>query len=158
MVVSLRFLNRFVNPFVRALLRSPFHPLASSALVVITYTGRQTGRRRSLPVLYARDGERLVVVVGSAERKRWWRNLRGGGPVEVRLRGQDRRGRGRVVSAEPELEQGLGLYLARFPRAAKSLGIPLDADGRPAPAELRAAAANTVLVVVELDPAAPPVS
>lgn len=150
----MRFMNRFVNPFVRLLLRSPLHPLVSSSLVLLTYTGRRTGRRYSLPVMYARDGERLVLVASQPERKRWWRNLRGGAPVEVRVRGRDRRGEARVVLERPEIEQGLARYLARFPRAAKALQIPLTADGRPSPEALRAAAEVAVVVVVGLVPEA----
>ncbi len=150
----MRFLNWFVNPFVRLLLRSPLHPLASSSLVLLSYTGRRTGRRHSLPVMYAREGERLIVIAGSPERKRWWRNLRVGAPVEVRLRGRDRHGQGRLVLELQEIEQGLSLYLARFPRRAKSSQIPLEADGRPSPPAVRAAARATVMVVVELVPEA----
>ena len=150
----MRFLNWFVNPFVRLLLRSPFHHLLSSSLIVLSYTGRRTGRRRSLPVMYARDGERLIVIAGQPERKRWWRNLRDGAPVEVRVRGRDRQGQGRLVLELQEAEQGLSLYLTRFPRTAKSLQIPLEADGRPSPPAVRAAAGATVIVVVELVPEA----
>jgi deazaflavin-dependent oxidoreductase (nitroreductase family) len=135
----MRFLNWFVNPFVRLLLRSPFHPVVSSSLVLLSYTGRRTGRRHSLPVMYARDGECLIVIAGRPERKRWWRNLRGGAPVEVRLRGRDHQGQGRLVLELHEMEQALSLYLARFPRTAKSLQFPLEADGRPLPQALRAA-------------------
>jgi deazaflavin-dependent oxidoreductase (nitroreductase family) len=150
----MRFLNWFVNPFVRLLLRSPFHRVASSSLVLLTYRGRRTGRRHAVPVMYARDGERLIVIAGQPERKRWWRNLRGGAPVEVRLRGRDRLGQGRLVLERQEIEQGLSLYLARFPRTAKSLQIPLEAEGRPSPPALSAAAGAAVVVVVELVPQA----
>lgn len=94
------------------------------------------------------------MIVGSPERKRWWRNLRVGAPIEVRLRGRDRHGQGRLVLELQEVEQGLSLYLARFPRRAKSLQIPLEADGRPSPPAVRAAARATVMVVVELVPEA----
>lgn len=123
----LRFLNGVVNPFVRAILRSPAHRPASSSLLLLTYTGRRTHRRRSLPVMYARDGDRLVVVAGQPERKQWWRNLRGGAPVEVRVRGRRRQGRARIATEPHELAAALALYRERFPRAATSL----DASTRP---------------------------
>ncbi len=149
-VKPMRFLNRFVNPFIRVLLRSPLHPLVSSSLILLTYTGRRSGQPHSLPVMYARDGERLIVIAGQPQRKRWWRNLRGGAQVEVRLRGHDRHGQGRLVLEQPEIEAGLSLYLARFPRAAKSFQIPSGADGRPSPQALSAAARTTVMIAIEL--------
>jgi F420H(2)-dependent quinone reductase len=85
-------LNRTGNPLVRALLRSPLHVLLSRNLALVTYTGRRSGREHTIPVGYTLDGDRVRVVVGVPERKRWWRNLRGGAPVRVRLRGGERSG------------------------------------------------------------------
>jgi hypothetical protein len=80
--------NRTANPFVRAVLGSPLHPLLSRGLALITVTGNRTGRRYTFPVGYRREGNRVTVNVGWPERKRWWRNLRDGGRVEMRIRGQ----------------------------------------------------------------------
>lgn len=55
---------------------------------------------------------------------------------------------------ETERRLPLSLYLARFPRTAKSLQIPLEAEGRPSPPALSAAAGAAVVVVVELVPQA----
>lgn len=84
--------NRTVNPLVRGLLRSPAHGLLSRRLLLITVTGRRSGRRFTIPVGYREAEGGLEIAVGGPERKRWWRNLRGGAPVAVRLRGQERRG------------------------------------------------------------------
>jgi hypothetical protein len=43
----------------------------------LSYQGRKTGRWRSLPCLYARDGQDLYVVPGQAGRKVWWTRRRG---------------------------------------------------------------------------------
>jgi hypothetical protein len=45
-------LNHVVNPLARRLLRSPLHGLASGRLALITYTGRHSGRRYTIPVGY----------------------------------------------------------------------------------------------------------
>jgi hypothetical protein len=73
-----RLVNRVVNPIVRAILRSPAHPLLSRWLVLITVAGRRTGREFTIPVGYRRSGEALTIRVEWPERKSWWRNLRGG--------------------------------------------------------------------------------
>jgi F420H(2)-dependent quinone reductase len=88
--------NRSGNRGVAALLRSPMHRLVSGRLVLLTVTGRRSGKKISLPVAYKQDGERLKIPVLFPQRKLWWRNLRDGAPVTVRLRGVDRAGHGQV--------------------------------------------------------------
>jgi hypothetical protein len=84
--------NRTGNPIIRAVLRSPLHPLLSRQLALITVTGRRSGRTFTIPVGYQQDGSRVTVGVGWPQRKRWWRNLRQGGRVGLRLRGRDLHG------------------------------------------------------------------
>lgn len=115
--------SRLVNPVVGAVLRSPLHRFLSGGLMLITYRGRRTGRERTIPVMYAEKGDRLIVLVGDATAKQWWRNLRGGAPVELRLRGGLRRGHATVVTGGPtETGALLSTYLTRFPRAARAAG------------------------------------
>jgi hypothetical protein len=125
------FRNHLVNPVVRLLLRSPLHPLFSRSLVILSYQGRKTGRWRSLPCLYARDGQDLYVVPGQPERKVWWRNLRQPIRVRLRLQGRDREGIVTASSNPEAVAAGLRHYLARYPKAARSLGVRLDANGTP---------------------------
>jgi F420H(2)-dependent quinone reductase len=93
-------LNRVVNPFVRAVLRSPAHVLLSGRLALLTVTGRRSGRAFTFPVGYHRDGERVTIDVGSPERKRWWRNLSDPAPVEIRLEGVRHGGTGHAHGDE----------------------------------------------------------
>jgi len=86
------FYNRTVNPAVRLLLRSPLHPALSGRLALITVTGRRSGRRFAIPVAYRREDGHVKIVAGWPERKRWWRNLRGGAPVRIRLAGEEHSG------------------------------------------------------------------
>lgn len=86
-------MNRSVNLLLRALLRSPLHRLVSGRLVLITVTGRRSGRLYTFPVAYSASGDLVTIGVGWPERKRWWRNLRGdGASVRLRLRGAERTG------------------------------------------------------------------
>jgi hypothetical protein len=82
-------LNRTVNPVLAWLLRSPLHGLASRRLALITFTGRSTGRRYTIPVGYRFAGDEVTITVGSPDRKLWWRNLTDrGAPVELVIRGR----------------------------------------------------------------------
>src|SRR5215218_8230084 len=86
-------LNRVVNPLIRWLLRSPLHRLASRRLALITYTGRRSGRRYTIPVGYQMADLQLTITVGSPDHKVWWRSLTGtGAPVELIVRGRRRTG------------------------------------------------------------------
>ncbi len=84
--------NRSGNRLIAVLLRSPLHPLLRG-LTLITVTGRRTGAEHTLPVAYQQSGERLTIPVMWPERKLWWRNLRDGASVRVRLGGAERSGR-----------------------------------------------------------------
>jgi hypothetical protein len=92
--------NRTGNLAVALVLRSPLHPIASRQLALITVTGRRSGREYTFPVGYRRQGERVTIPVGWPERKLWWRNLRGGAAVRLRLRGHDHTGRAEVRGDE----------------------------------------------------------
>jgi hypothetical protein len=75
------------NRTVLRLLASPLHPLLSGRICTLSYVGAVTGARRVLPVEYARDGERIVVLAANAAGKRWWRNFTGAGrTVTVTIR------------------------------------------------------------------------
>lgn len=88
----------WLNPFITALLRSPLRWPACRRFLLLTLTGRRTGRAITLPVFYRRDGDRLVFI--SHEDRQWWRNLRGGAVVTVWLCGRARTARGVIVDAD----------------------------------------------------------
>ena len=92
--------NRIGNPAVSLVLRSPLHPLVSRQLALITVTGRRSGHEYTFPVGYRRQGERVTVPVGWPERKLWWRNLRGGAPVRLLIRGEHHSGQAEVRGDE----------------------------------------------------------
>lgn len=110
-------MQRVGNLFMIALLRSPLHCLASGSLVLITYRGRSSGRRFTLPVLYAEHDATLTIFVGHPEQKQWWRNLRGGADVDVWLRGRRERRRADVLNCKTAAE----IYLDRYPQARMTI-------------------------------------
>jgi hypothetical protein len=126
--MKLWMLNRLVNPIVRMILRSPAHSLLSGSLAVMTYTRRKSGRRRSLPVMYAERTGELVVFAGRPHEKRWWRNLRGGALVEIVLRGRKLEGYAQAILDEKAaIEHAWQTYAAKFPKAAAGRGAGEEA-------------------------------
>jgi deazaflavin-dependent oxidoreductase (nitroreductase family) len=114
------------NSLVLAILRSPVHRLLSGMAIELRYTGRRSGRRYVLPVQYAREAERLVVVPQDANSKTWWRNLLTPQPVSVRLNGRLRDATARVVHPDnPAWQEEKRLYERRWRRLSGRLAGPI---------------------------------
>lgn len=89
----LRFVDAF-NARVAALTTSPrWGRLVGRSIVIITYTGRRSGRTFSIPVAYRRTGDDITIAVKLPEAKNWWRNFFGDGwPLTLRLHDTDQTG------------------------------------------------------------------
>ena len=85
------------NPIITALLRSPLHGVVSGMYMLVSFTGKKSGRSYTTPVQYKQFGRTLKFVTRRS--RIWWKNLCGGAAVTVRLRGQDLRGTAEEVPA-----------------------------------------------------------
>ncbi|NMD57418.1 MULTISPECIES: hypothetical protein [Tsukamurella] len=74
-------------------------PALGKSMVTISYTGRKSGKRFSLPVAYQRRGDEVVIGVAMPEQKQWWRNFLGeGADLTLHFPDGDRTGRGVATS------------------------------------------------------------
>jgi len=145
--VSMR-LNRVVD----VVLRSRFHWLLSRGLTLITVTGRRTGRRYTIPVGYLETPDAVVVLVGDAPSKTWWRNYMQPGPIEMRLRGVPRAGRAVVVPPDSEQFRRTAEESFRRSRVIPRLfGIALDPNGELTVADAERLAQRAAIVRIALD-------
>ena len=64
-------LQKLYNPLVLLLLRSPLHAAMSNSTMLLTFSGRKSGRTYTTPVNYVREGDELLVV-GSRWHS-WWK-------------------------------------------------------------------------------------
>ena len=146
---GLRLTDRLVNPVLRRLLRTRAGRAPGRRLAVLRYTGSRTGRPHELVVRYARAGSTVWVLVGSAEQKTWWHNLRAPAEVDLWLAGERVRARAMAVDGRQQpaaCAAGLAAYLTAVPGAAASLGLSAEAS----PAALNDAAGRTVLIRADL--------
>lgn len=137
------------HDIVSTILRSPLHGLLSKATMLVTMTGRKTGTPLTLPVNYIQDGQQLFTV--SMRSRVWWRNLRGGANVILRLRGQDVQAVGKVVELQEDVARELNEFiLKRAPAYQKYLKIEALPDGSLSPQSLQKAAEERVFIIFDL--------
>jgi hypothetical protein len=134
---------RAVNVPMRAVLSLPVPTPLGANLMLISYTGRTSGRAYRQPVSYVRDGEALLTPGGG----RWTLNMTGGRPVRIRLRGKDVAATPEVVTEPAEVENLLGVIATKNPRAARFIPIPRLPDGRLDPDMLGAALQHGFCIV-----------
>jgi len=136
------------NPLLTTILCSPLHPLLSGNTLALTYIGHQSGRTYTTPVNYVRDGNRLWAT--SYRTRTWWRNLRGGMPVSLRLQGREVKATGQALEDEAAVIEALAAYLGKVPGWAKYFKVGLDANGQPNRNDIARAAKERVMIQFQL--------
>jgi hypothetical protein len=114
----------FSNSVVERILKSPAHRILSGSMVLIRYQGRRTGTEYTTPVQYADAHVGLVVLVGKAETKTWWRNFTDMGQLKVLRAGTWIPMTAHAICGtdDPDaVEPLLRSYAIRFPKVVKSL-------------------------------------
>jgi deazaflavin-dependent oxidoreductase (nitroreductase family) len=122
---------RFMNPLIKAVLRSPLHRLLDKNMMLLTVTGRKTGRTYTLPVWRheSPDGA-LVLSAGGA----WRHNLRGGADVRITVDGRERPARA-VLEEDPA--RAAEVFRTLLERAgARAVAVKVNVDRTPTAAEI----------------------
>jgi hypothetical protein len=141
-----------LNPAVAWLLRSPLSPLLGWGLMLVTVTGRRSGRVYTIPVGYQRDGDAIVVLVSKPSRKQWWRNYRDRRPIDVWLCGRAAHGHAVVVApGSSAFRAAIERTLRRVPGLGRQFGIAYDRRTGLTSAQLEVVAHAAVVVRIELE-------
>ncbi|MEX2204969.1 MAG: nitroreductase family deazaflavin-dependent oxidoreductase [Myxococcota bacterium] len=77
--------------------------LGALRVLLLTTTGRKSGRPRSAPLVYFEDGERLVIIGsngGGSSDPLWWQNLKANPEARVQLGADTRRVRARLATPD----------------------------------------------------------
>jgi deazaflavin-dependent oxidoreductase (nitroreductase family) len=133
------------NSFVTLILKSPLHSMMSGSTMLISVCGRKTGRTVTTPVNYYQDGNTLWIL--TSRDRTWWRNLRGGAPVHLQLRGKDVEGFAETLLDEESAATQIGEYVSHFPMSVRTLGIRMN-NGKPEPEDLARSARERLMVRV----------
>ena len=140
------------NPMMTWLIRSPFHSLVSKNMMLVSYTGRKSGKAYATPVNYFRlnDARGEYLLTTSFRERTWWRNLRGGGEVSLLLQGKQVKARAEAVEDEHSVAAELLAYLREAPQYARYQAVRLEADGKPNAEDVAKAAKVRVVVRMRL--------
>ena len=87
-------------------------------VAVLETTGRKSGKPRATPVIYAWDGDAVIVVAANAGNGRapaWWLNLKEQPEATIVIGGERRRVRAREVKGE-EREHRRAVYERVYPK------------------------------------------
>jgi deazaflavin-dependent oxidoreductase (nitroreductase family) len=137
------------NPVFDWILRSPFHWIFSPGVLLLTVTGRRSGRRYTIPVGYQRDGDLIVILVSEAPAKQWWRNFREPAPVEMLLRGRTVPGEAVLVApGSAEFRARAEATFRRIPFLGSQFGIRYDRTGGLSEDQIRHLIATAAIVRV----------
>jgi hypothetical protein len=132
-----------LNPFMRVMLRLPLRS-GRLPLVLLSFTGRKTGRRKEIPVSFGQDADGSLLVPGGGS---WKWNLGYGRQLDVRYRGQWRQATSELVTDIDEIRLLVPRIVADNPRAESFIRVPVSAAGVPAEARLQEAVRNGFLIV-----------
>jgi deazaflavin-dependent oxidoreductase (nitroreductase family) len=137
-----------LNKTMKFILRSPLHGMVSKTILLISFTGRKSGKAYATPVSYSQHDGQVYIFTHA----RWWKNLQSGTQVTLRIRGQDMRGLAEqpIVEDKQAVAAGLAEHLRQVPFDARFYHVALDDQGNPRPEDVAKAAETTVMIRVQL--------
>lgn len=137
----------FVNNTMKFVLRSPIHGMVSKFILLITFTGRKSGKTYTTPVSYSQFGDQVYIFTHA----NWWKNLCGGAPVTLQLLGRELKGLAEpIVEDKDAIATGLIAHLRDVPSDAKYYNVTFDELGNPRAEEVEKAVQTVVMIRVRL--------
>jgi len=113
--------------------------------MLLTFKGRKSGRIFTTPVRYLRHEGKIRCFTASSNQ--WWRNLRGGTDVSLRVGGRDVQCHAEAIADDPRrIRPALEDFLSQFPQDAAYYNVQLDDRRRGLASDLDQAATRTVMV------------
>jgi deazaflavin-dependent oxidoreductase (nitroreductase family) len=136
-----------VNRAMKFVLHSPMHGMVSQSILLITFTGRKSGKVYTTPVSYSQHDDQVYIFTHAD----WWKNLRGGAPVTLRIQGRELQGLPEPVAEDKKaVAAGLTAHLRKVPSDARYYGVTFDDDGGPRAEEVEKAVQTVVMIRIRL--------
>lgn len=136
-----------VNRTMKFVLRSPLHGMVDKQILLITFTGRKSGKTYTTPVSYSQSGDQVVIFTHA----NWWKNLRDGAPVSLRIRGRELQGTAAPIAEDKQaVAAGLAEHLRKVRSDAKYYGVTFDDHENPRADEVERAAQSVAMIRIQL--------
>ena len=140
-------LFKILNPIMKAWLKSPFHSAVSDRIMIITFTGRSSGKQYATPVSYYQEGNQVVCFTHAD----WWKNIGDGSTVKLRIRGDDIEGHGVAIPDDlTQKEDGLFKLLKAVPSDAGFYNVKLDEKKEPIMEDIKRAVLDSAMIRIEI--------
>jgi len=120
---------RWYNPYVKWLLRSPFHKLISGSVMLLEVRGVKSGKVIQVPVNFIRLDEDILVV--SRKERTWWRNLRRQAKVTLFIERTPMTGLATAYEDAKTVRENFLAMLQANQTYRNALGVQLDGQGQP---------------------------
>ena len=139
--------SKFMNQIMTFLLHSPLQGPLGSQLVLLTFTGRKSGKSYTTPLGYTKRGNTVVLFTDHP----WYKNLLDHPTVTLRLQGKQLQGTAEVTTDDKELiAKELTSFVQERTGAARAYNVTLDASKQPDPTSVQQAAQLFTLIYVHL--------
>ena len=138
----------FFNRLMSAMLRSPLHGIASRSVMLITFSGRKSGKSYTTPISYLREGD----MVTAFSHARWTKNLAGGAPVTLIIKNREYQGQADLVTENKEaIARDLQRFLNTVRSDARFYRVNFDDDGTPNWEDVQRASQGSYMLKIKLD-------
>jgi deazaflavin-dependent oxidoreductase (nitroreductase family) len=124
------------------------HRLISSQLLLLTFTGRKSGKRYTTPVGYVREGKTVTILTKWF--RRWWRNFQETVPVELLIKGKVYHGSAKALTDEAAIIPIIAGVIKQYPYYADIYGVRLISPNEPDVADVRHIAPKIVVLQITL--------
>ncbi len=146
-----RFLLRLLHLPPRLAYAIGLGSLMGRFVLLLTTTGRKSGRRRVTPLQYEEINGNFYLGASLGGKSDWVRNIQADPQVEIRVKRRCFSGRAEIIQDTGQIADFLELRLQRHP---KMIGAIMRSDGIPSPpqrSDLEEYATRLILVVVKLE-------
>jgi deazaflavin-dependent oxidoreductase (nitroreductase family) len=93
--------------------------------MLLTHTGRKTGKQYAIPIAYLRDGETILANAMSSE-DNWYHNIQQNPSVTLEIKGERIPARAEALHETGEVAKALAVYQRKQPRVYGFFGVPRE--------------------------------
>lgn len=112
----------WANAWMKWALTTPgIQSLIGRGVALLSFEGRKTGKRYTIPVSYDREDD--VVTIITKRQRKWWHNFETPIEVELRLAGRVYTGKAELESDDAGMLDYMTGFLAKRPIDAKAYGL-----------------------------------